>query len=136
MMNLKHEISARELRKFGLALTILLLIIGYFRFIKTGAETLPWLWGIAVFVLIFTILKPVILKPIFRIALLIGHVLGWINTRLILGIIFYLIFTPVSLVMRLTGYDPLNRSFKKDTDTYWIKREKIVKDREQYLKQF
>jgi hypothetical protein len=52
----------------------------------------------------------------------IGHVLGLINTRIILGIIYYLLITPMGLVMRLMGKDSMHRAFAKDTDTYRVVR--------------
>jgi len=52
----------------------------------------------------------------------VGHVLGSINTRIILGIIYYLLITPMGLVMRLMGKDSMHRSFAQDTDTYRILR--------------
>jgi len=52
----------------------------------------------------------------------IGHILGSINTKIILGIIYYLLITPMGLVMRLMGKDSMHRALAKDTDTYRIVR--------------
>jgi hypothetical protein len=53
----------------------------------------------------------------------IGHVLGWINTRIILGIIFYVFLTPLSLVYRLLNKDHMNMAGGKDT--YYTTREHV-----------
>jgi hypothetical protein len=52
-----------------------------------------------------------------------GEGLGWINTRVILGVVFYGLFTPVGLLMRLRGKDPMRRNWEPDTDTYRVTRQ-------------
>ena len=65
-----------------------------------------------------------------------AFVLGWINTRLILGIFFYLILTPVGLIMRLFGRDPLHRKLDRKATTYWEKRGSVEFKRERYERLF
>jgi membrane protein required for beta-lactamase induction len=50
--------------------------------------------------------------------------LAWINARIILTVVFYLILTPVGLVRRLMGYDPLNRRLDPNAATYHVPRER------------
>ncbi len=50
-----------------------------------------------------------------------AHALGWVNSRILLGAMFYLVMTPVGWVVRLTGGDPLNRR-KAAQPTYWVPR--------------
>ena len=66
----------------------------------------------------------------------IAHALGWFNTRLILTVMFYLLFTPIGLVLRLLGKDLLNRKIEPNAETYWIDREEEAFDRKRYEKQF
>jgi hypothetical protein len=53
----------------------------------------------------------------------IGEILGWINTRILLGLIFYGIFTPLGLLMRLRGQDPMRRTLTPEADTYRVVRQ-------------
>lgn len=62
-------------------------------------------------------------------------VLGYINSRIILSAVFYLIFTPVRVITRLLGRDPLNRRGKA-RDTYWIRRTKTRQTPEQFERLF
>ena len=62
------------------------------------------------------------LKPIYKVWMGFAAILAWINTRIILVAMFYLIFTPVGLVMRLFRIDPLERN--KIKESYWKKKEK------------
>ena len=43
-----------------------------------------------------------------------GFVLGWVNSRIILGIIFIFVLLPIALIMKLSGYDPLNKNKNKN----------------------
>ena len=49
--------------------------------------------------------------------------IGWFNTKLILVVTFFLVITPVGLVMRLLGKDPLDKKWNVDRTTYWIERD-------------
>jgi hypothetical protein len=54
----------------------------------------------------------------------IGHALGWVNTRLLLGLVFYGLITPMGLVRRfLLGRDPMRRQFEPEADTYRVPRQ-------------
>lgn len=64
-----------------------------------------------------------IFKYIYGLWIKLGLVLAWINTRLILIILFYLLFTPMGIVMRMFGADLLDRKIEKGRDTYWRKKE-------------
>jgi hypothetical protein len=52
----------------------------------------------------------------------IGHVLGWINTRIILGFVFYLIVTPTGAIRRWLGKDPMGQKLRPDLDSYRVTR--------------
>jgi ABC-type uncharacterized transport system permease subunit len=67
-------------------------------------------------------MAPQILKQVHGGWMKVGHVLGAINTKIILGIIYYLLITPMGLVMRLMGKDPMHRALTQGTDTYRIVR--------------
>jgi len=56
-----------------------------------------------------------LLKPVYAAWMSFASVLGWINTRIILAILFYLVLTPMGLAMRLLGVDLLERKEKKET---------------------
>lgn len=76
----------------------------------------------ASFILAF--ISPNILKPVYIFWMRLAFVLGWINTRIILFIIFYLIFTPIGIVLRIFGIDLLDRKIERDKESYWKKIEK------------
>ncbi|HEX9973430.1 MAG TPA: SxtJ family membrane protein [bacterium] len=135
-MNEKQKITRKQLRTFGMALTVFLGVIGLIQFLKGNEPTNFWFWGAAALILVTTLSVPILINPIYRAAMFIAHILGWINTRIILGLLYYFLFTPIALVMRLMGRDPLHRKLDKQAKTYWKVRDKIPFSEEHYLRQF
>jgi hypothetical protein len=51
-----------------------------------------------------------------------GELLGWINSKVILGALYYIMLTPIRLLMSIMGYDPMNRAFNQKIATYRVNR--------------
>ena len=64
-----------------------------------------------------------------------AHALGWVNTRIILTLVYLLVMTPLALIFKVVGKDPMNRKFGGQ-DSYWIKRESNAFGRDSYRRQF
>ena len=112
----------KTLRKFGIIMAIAFLVISsllFFRHKHTGsAHSLI----IACIFFIIGLVLPALLKPVYIVWMRFAVILGWVNTRIILVILFYLVFTPIGLVMRLFRIDPLER--EKKEGTYWKNKRK------------
>jgi hypothetical protein len=111
----------RQLRQFGLVMAGGLIVI--------FGLLIPWLWGrsfplwpwIAGAIFAATGLAfPVVLAPVFHVWMKIGHGLGWINTRIILGLVFFVIFMPVALLFGILNKDPMARRFEPERPSYRI----------------
>ncbi len=127
--------SKKDLRKFGLTVGPVLLAIGAFLVIKRVDSGL--FWGSAGLVLILlAFAAPVALKPLNKVWMALAILLGWIMTRLILIVLFYVAITPTGLIARLLGKDLLERKFHKSGETYWQKREKKFSDAQSLERQF
>lgn len=111
-----------ELRKFGITVGIALLVLAGVLYLKHHAIYV-WFATVGAALLVLGLAVPIILKPVYRVWMAFAFALGWFNTRLILGIIFYLIFTPVGLIMRLFGRDALRLRLQRDAESYWLYRE-------------
>lgn len=61
-----------------------------------------------------------VIVSVYRVFKKISQGLGWLNTRLLLIIIFYLIFTPIGLIMKLFREEPLSRKIEKEKSSYWL----------------
>ena len=120
----------QELRKFGFIFaTGLVLIFGLFFPWLLEKASPSWPWIVAAVFAGSALILPQILKPVFIAWMKIGHVLGWINTRIILGVVFFIIFAPVALLMRLFGNDPMHRRLDEAAKTYRINSEKLPRER-------
>jgi hypothetical protein len=120
----------QELRKFGFVFATGLVLIFDLFFPWLLEKSSPyWPWIVAAVFAGSALILPQILKPVFILWMKIGHVLGWINTRIILGVVFFIIFAPVALFMRLFGKDPMHRRLDAAASTYRINSEKLPRER-------
>jgi predicted ferric reductase len=127
--------SKKDLRKFGLTIGIVLLVIAALLFYF--GRTNYYIWGILAAVFILAgLLAPTLLKPFNKIWMGLSIILGFITSRIILTILFYLIITPIALIFRLTGKDPLDLKFSKKSGSYWIKRENTSLSKIDFERQF
>jgi hypothetical protein len=94
---------------------------------QEGGARWPWV-GAAVFAGTGLIL-PQALRSIYLLWMKIGHALGWINTRIILGLVFFIMFAPVALVLRIFGKDPLHRKLDEKAGTYRVASAKLPRER-------
>ena len=119
---MENFFSSKKLREFGLLVGILFpLIVGFFIPLLIGHSFRNWTLFIGLPLLILGIFKPQVLKYPYKFWIKIGDSLGFINSNIILGAIFLLILFPISLIMKISGYDPL-RNKKSKSKTYRIIR--------------
>jgi hypothetical protein len=118
-MNKHPPPDKAALRQFGLMLaTILAVIFGAVPMWWLGKPPLdPVMVAVAV-LLLWSLLLPKTLKPLYQLWMAIGEVLGWINTRIILGVLFVALFFPVGLLMKLMGKDPMHRRLDRQAASY------------------
>jgi hypothetical protein len=84
------------------------------------APNLYWLAGAGVW-LVTALVYPKVLAPLSKAWMALGHALGWINARIILGIVFFVVVMPMGLVMRLFGKDFLSMRPNR-SGSYWVQR--------------
>ena len=124
---MKSAISKKQLRDFSILIFIgFPLIIGFLIPFVFGHEFRIWTIFISLIAFFLGIFAPNQLYYPYKIWMLLGEILGWINSRLILGIIFYFVLLPISLVMKGIGYDPLKiKNKNQKTFKSYIKDRKI-----------
>jgi hypothetical protein len=115
-------ISRQQLRSFGLLVGGIFAVIGLWPVLLRAADPRWWALIIAALLIVPALAAPALLAWPHKGWMQLGHALGWINTRIILGFIFYFIVTPIGLVRRWLGKDPMGRQFRPDLDTYRIAR--------------
>ena len=124
-MKKNNDIELPSNHKFGYFFTFIFLIASmYFLFIEFNMAFYVLGTCSIVFFLV-TLFKAEILKPLNKLWMSFGLVLGMIVGPIVMGVIFFAIFTPIGILMRLFGRDELLLQFK-DKSSYWTKRHEDI----------
>lgn len=115
-------IKKKDLRNFGLIWAGIFMFIGLIPILK-DAEIRIWSIIIAILFLSIALLKPLLFTRFYKIWIRIGAFMGNIFSKVIMFILYFLLFTPVALLLKLLGKDLLNKKLDKSQKSYWIKRE-------------
>ena len=112
-------------KSFGLLFFVVFLIIGLWPLKNSENLNLYFITASAVF-LILGLLNSKLLTPLNKSWIKLGEILGIIIAPIVMALVYFVILTPVSLIVRMFGKDLLNLKFLKEKDTYWIKRKKSL----------
>ncbi len=124
-----------ELRRFGLTVGGVFLVLGALSAWR-GHHLPPRVLGaLGTTLAVPALLFPAVLAPVERAWMAMAHAVGAFNTRLILGLLYYVVITPAGVLRRLAR-DPLERRLGTSSPSHWIPRERAPVDPEQYRKQF
>ena len=118
-MSIKHK----DLKNFALIWAAIFFVIGFIPLLK-GHDIKIWALIIAIVFIIIGFFKPDLLSTFYRIWTKIGEFIGGVISKIMLFLLFYLVFTPISFILRALGNDPLNKRLDKTQNSYWITREK------------
>lgn len=117
---MNHEIEIKQLRHFGLMVGAIFVGISVWPVLIRGQDIRWWALVLGGVLIVPALVLPRSLRALNRVWMTIGHALGWVNTRIVLGIILYGVLTPMGLAMRLMGRDPMHRSFDRQAYTYRV----------------
>jgi hypothetical protein len=117
----RHDV--RELRRFGLIVGGGFAVIGLWPLVIRGLAPRGWALGLAAVLLLPALLAPRLLAPAHRLWMALAEGLAWINTRILLSIVFFGVVTPMGVVMRALGRDPMRRGFDPRAATYRVPRQ-------------
>ena len=131
----KLNLSKESLRKFGITMSAVFAIIALAISLKHRHNPMP-VSAISVAFLFIGLILPSSLRWVYIIWMKFAFILGWVNTRIILCILFYLFFTPISIGIKIFRIDLLDRGIEKDKDSYWKPKEKTPFNPLNYERQF
>jgi predicted membrane metal-binding protein len=115
-----HEGSSD--RSFGFVFAAVFALIGLYNAWHAG-KAWPWLGLIAAGFLVVALARPAVLAPLNKVWMRFGLLLAAIVNPLILGILFFLVFTPMALIARLVGKEFLRLRRRPEVKSYWIVRD-------------
>lgn len=114
--------SYKQERQFGFLFTFVFALVAFWPLWPVPVPNFYWLTGAGIW-LVTALVYPRALAPLYKGWMALGHVLGWINARIILGFVFFVVVMPIGLVMRLFGKDFL-RMRRNRSGSYWIVRDR------------
>ena len=117
---MRHRDEKKQLRHFGLIVGGIFAAIGLWPVLFRAQGPRLWALALAVALVVPALVLPRSLTYVHRGWMAVGEALGWINTRIILSVIFYALVTPMGILMRRFGRDPMQRRFEPDATTYRV----------------
>jgi hypothetical protein len=120
--------NVKELQKFGLIFGVFFILVigilipvlgkGLSAMFSELALWPRWPWFIGGFVMVWSVIHPASLYLVHRPWMKFADIAAWVNTRIIMLILFYLLILPIGFIMRLFGYDPMRRKIDRQLQTY------------------
>jgi len=124
------ELDRKGLREFGLTTgAAVVVLFGLFFPWLLDVDWPRWPWYIAAPFWLLALIQPEWLRPIYRGWMHFGLFAGRIMTPLVLGIVFFVMISPMALIRRLMGEDPMQRSLDPEQESYRVKSAKSPKDK-------
>ncbi|MBI4512186.1 MAG: hypothetical protein HY698_21315 [Deltaproteobacteria bacterium] len=137
MIEINRSPSRKELRQFGAVyLPAFCAILGallYWRWGVTGAALGTWASGLVLSAACLCI--PGAGKWLFVGLQLVTFPIGWASSHALLAVVYYAVLTPVGIIMKAMGYDPMQRNRDPGAKTYWQERAQVM-DKRRYFRQF
>jgi hypothetical protein len=121
LLQVNRQPPVRVLRQFALLwLPLFCAVLGYLVYVRAGAvPAVGALWGAGLASLTVGAVRPQAMRPLFVGWMLAVWPIGFLVSHCILAVVFYLVVTPIGLVLRLAGRDPLTRRFEPGAGSYW-----------------
>lgn len=137
MLTLNTDPSPAQLRQFaGLWFPAFCALAGYLLYAKAQQPQAAYaVWAVAGVLAAAGLLVPAWIKPVYLGMLYATFPIGWVVSHLLLAAIFYLVLTPIGLLLRLCGHDPLTRPLDRSAKSYWKPRGQPA-DNPRYFKQY
>jgi hypothetical protein len=132
---MKEESSRSQLRRFGITVAVGLACIGFLSWYRGHTNAPAVLWTIATLFFLSGLIFPDLLRRIEKGWMGLALVLAWVNTRIILTLLFYAVITPIGVIMRLFR-DPLDRRLHDGRVSYWVPKKPEPFDPKRYENQF
>ena len=117
----EFDAPPEKIRSFGLILSLILFSFGVLSYFRGHHHyKIEWPLGVAIFFLTFA--APRILSYVYRVWMMVAERISWVLLRILLGILFYVVISPISVVNRLRGNDLLDQKIDPSRLTYWKKK--------------
>jgi len=124
----QQEVPLKQLRQFGWLMGGVFALVTLWPLVVRGDGLRMWAGLLAGIFGVLGTVFPTGLKPVYRAWMFFGEKIGWLNSRILLGLVFYGLLTPISWLMRLLGKRPLQLGFDPKAETYRVPKEARAAD--------
>mgnify|MGYP001395189254 FL=1 len=137
LFELELRPEKHQLRSFGLFwLPGFCLLVALFAWLRYEHSQLAMiLSAVALVSILVSLVQPRVLQPLFVILMVVTFPIGIVVSHLLIAAVYYLVITPIGLLLRLRGRDAMKRRFPGGEESYWVERE-TVEDQGRYFRQF
>jgi predicted acyltransferase len=125
----------KELRKFAITISVALGVFGGLVLWRKGQAGLILL-AIGVVIFLAGLVWPKSLALLHKAWMALALALGFIMSHIILALVYYVVLTPIGFIMKIVRRDPLELSFDRNAESYWIKRQTGLNDKTSYEKMY
>lgn len=129
------EVTTAQARKSVFIVAGVLLLLSAWNFYRGRMTVAEVLGGISILLILMAALVPSAARGFHILWMKLAGILGYVNSRILLSLVFYLLFFPYNVLARLIGRDPLNRR-KPESESYWIPRKATRQSKEQFERLF
>ncbi len=137
VIQINTDPSRRQLNQFGFVWLGFLTLFGAVACFKFDNQAIAaGLWIAALVVPVVGWLAPPFMRAVFVGMSYLAWPIGFVVSHVVLAAVYYLVLTPIGLVMRLVGYDPMRRRFDAEAPSYWAEREATADEAKRYFRQF
>ena len=112
-------------KSFGLLFFVVFLIIGLWP-LKNGENLNFYFIATSIIFLVLGLINSKLLTPLNKSWIKLGEILGIIIAPIVMALVYFVVLTPISIIVRIFGKDLLGLKFLKEKETYWIKRKKSL----------
>ena len=124
------ELDRSGLRQFGITTGVIVAVLfGVFFPWLLEAGFVLWPWVLCGLLALMGLVAPMSLRPVYKIWMRFGLMMSRFTTPLIMGLVFFLVITPVALVMKIMGRDPMKRKLAHDQTTYRVTSSRSARER-------
>ena len=136
LIEINWKPSAKEVRQFAGLCLVIFGLMGAWSWHRSGTiDTARWFWLAAGGIGLTGLTVPALVRPLYVGWMLAAFPIGWTVSHLLLGAIYFLLLTPLGIMLRLIGHDPMKRAFEPEADTYWVEHH-TGGDPKTYFRQF
>jgi hypothetical protein len=109
-------------------------VVAFFKFQRPDVATILWILAVVVPIIGWAI--PAFMRLVFLGMSYLAWPIGFVVSHVVLAAVYYLVITPVGLLLRLFRYDPMKRHFDRDAPSYWIRHDPREGAPDRYFRQF